>query len=933
MKRKALLAGLLSVSLAFSSVVVPAGADSALGKLTGIERKVVYAADEAKITVVGMDSESINLDGDDFNVEVDKYPEFGFELPVISDGITIDKSKLVEGIEYTLSISIYNDNYQPDNCLFVTKSGKKSTALLFKMVDGKLREYDSENKTLSETPLTKITVLKEQDKKDVKLPNFDVVYEDGSRVEDGVLINVMGGSKGPEIPVENGRIASNLTIKSNTLTSIGFANATVNSKLAKVKESVYGDETTVDIFVDDSGKAYIMQSVFDYTNKSTPFTKITLIKKTAAPLYVGPVVVGGGQPGAGGAQPGEELKDIADDKTALGDTSGSAVKGKRIAAGKDVKVADIEVVFEDGTKVPDGVVLDNFRMKDIFAEPAHYKVKDGKISGIVLKADEQYKLGFDVTNADYNNYEVVGAYKSKKLLRVYARYEGKALLKYDYDEGIEAPEEFISKIVVKKTDGKPSEPVKSTSCLMNLILSDSGFQPEGKLPFRLVRKDNNKSKLVYSSDDGILTLVGEADVDYEIKLDKNPIYKLKDKIEFSFVLDSFGKYQPMVKGYKNVDNLEERLSCRYIDLVRLDGKIPVGSALDTGECTACQKYSLKDYKIIYNTKRAAVKAIPVQFGSAAFKKPVKFEVYNATKQKVEKVVLSKNGKLSGLKLVKGNDYIISALDKEYSMKNAYVTLSNDGKKLVTSKAPYGDFKGFKLTKRAKALTDEKLANRIDYKLPVYVLGNNKKKVNNVTLKFYSTRETIEAKVVDGWVDLSLLEDTNYVMEVVKGNYAIDAFPMTVKDKSEYNAKKYVFNHLSCGSVQALYLIDKKQAHKNDTTLVSGDSTTKVTGFRFGNGEYALSSRVLKNVKVPELKGKKYLVLDVDTVNMYRVELSPLAHGNFKVTTTVAGKKPVKNVYYIDDANKLHKVKFTQKGDKLTFNMNSMGRYNTVIEYK
>jgi len=707
----------------------------------------------------------------------------------------------------------------------------------------------------------------------------------------------------------------------------------IQEKLAKVKESVYGDETTVDVFVDDSGKAYIMQSLYDYTNKSTPFTKITLIKKTEAPLYTGPVVVPGGIQVGNVVQPIEIINNIADDKTALGESSGAAVKGKRIAPGKDVKVADIEVVFEDGTKVPDGVTLDNFRMKDIWAEPAHYKVKDGKISGIVLKADEQYKLGFDVTNADYNNYEVVGAYKSKKLLRVYARYEGGVLLKYDYDEGIEAPEEEISKIVVRKTNGKPSEPVKSTSCLMNLILSDHGYQPQGVLPFRLVRLDNKKSTLVYSSKDGILSLNGEAGVWYEMKLDKNPLYKLKNKTVFRFVLNKEGKYVALLKGYKNPDNLEGVVTSYYVDLIRLDGKIPVGPALDTDECATGAKYSLKDYKIIYNTKRAAVKDIPVQFKSAAFKKPVKFEVYNATKQKVEKVVLSKSGKLSGLKLIVGNDYIISVLDKEYSMKNAYVTISNDGKKLITSKAPYGEFKGFKLAKREKALTDEKMANRVPYKLPVYVLGNNKKKVNNVTLKFISPRETFEAKVVDGWVDLSLLEDTNYVMEVVKGNYAIDAFPLTVKDKSEFGAKKYVFNHLSCGSVQALYLINKKQAHKNDTTLVSSDGTTKVTGFRFGNGEYALSSRVLKNVKVPELKGKNYLVLDVDTVNMYRVELSPLAHGNFKVTTTVAGKKPVKNVYYIDGTNKLQKVKFTQKGDKLTFNMDSMARYNTVIEYK
>ena len=825
--------------------------------------------------------------------------------------------------------SVYTSNKYNFSVLGGTK---QKGSLSFKLVNGQLVEWDNDNVSLTKNIIDRVVIrsAKEYTKTPVDFPEFDVVYTDGSKVEDGVAINIMAdkseGGESKVVRVKDGKIKPDFKLKSNILCAVGIAKDTVNSKLVKIIESNYDDITTVNTFVDENGNAYIMNGIFNFEDKTKPFNKITIEKKTEAPLYTGPVV-------AIGVQPVEELKDISDDKTALGESSGAAVKGKRIAPGKDVKVADIAVVFEDGTKVPDGVTLDNFRMKDIWAEPAHYKVKDGKISGIVLKADEQYKLGFDVTNADYNNYEVVGAYKSKKLLRVYARYEGGVLLKYDYDEGIEAPEEEISKIVIKKTDGKPSKLPVSTSCLMNLILSDHGYQPQGVLPFRLVRLDNKKSTLIYSTNDGLLSLNGEAGVWYEMKLDKNPLYKLKDKTVFRFVLNKEGKYVALLKGYKNPDNLEGVVTSHYVDLVRLDGKIPVGHALDTDECATGAKYSLKDYKIIYNTKRALVKDIPVQFKSSAFKKPVKFEVYNATKQKVEKVVLSKDGKLSGLKLIVGNDYIISALDKEYSMKNAYVTISNDGKKLITSKAPYGEFKGFKLVKREKALTDEKLANRVPYKLPVYVLGNNKKKVNNVTLKFISPRETFEAKVVDGWVDLSLLEDTNYVMEVVKGNYAIDAFPLTVKDKSEFGAKKYVFNHLSCGSVQALYLINKKQAHKNDTTLVSSDGTTKVTGFRFGNGEYALSSRVLKNVKVPELKGKKYLVLDVDTVNMYRVELSPLAYGNFKVTTTVAGKKPVKNVYYIDGANKLQKVKFTQKGDKLTFNMNSMARYNTVIEYK
>ena len=938
MKRKALLAGFMAVSLALSSAVVPTGVNSVLGNVTGSSRMVVYAAEPTRIEVEGMDSESINLNDENFGLGDGE----GINLPVFGGKIEIEE-KLEEDVIYTLSLPYINTKYTDAKYEFVVSEQNKPTSAFFefKKVNGKLIQWSKDKNNgaggLTSNEFTKITVRRNPYKLElVPLNEFEVVYENGSPVEDGILISIMPNQgvdlngvtpKGKKIAVSNGKIVPELDIISNTYCEIGFAQNTANSKLVRVKESNVSDITTVHIFVDEDKNAWIMKKPLDYDTKSDKFERITLIKKSDKPLYTGPVVSDSEKPKEG------ETKDIEDEKTALGEASGSAVKGKKIKAGNDVKVADIEVVFEDGTKAPDGLVIDNFRMKDIFAEPTHYKVKDGKISGIVMKADEQYKIGFDVKNADYNNYEVVGAYKSKKLLRVYARYEGGVLLKYDYDEGIEAPEEAISKIVIKKTDGKPSEQVKAISCLINLLLSDSGYQPEGKLPFRLIRKDNNKSKLIYSGDDGVLTLIGEGDVSYELKLEKNPVYKLKNKIEFSFAADSNGTYQPVIKGYKDANNLEERLTSHYIELVRLDGKTPKGAPLDSGENTASKKYKLKDYKIIYNTKKVAVNELSVKVKSAALKKDIKFEIYNATKQKVEKTLTSKNGKLSGLKLVQGNDYIISAIDKEYSMKNAYVTISSDGKKLLKSKAPYGEFKGFELKKRAKALKDEKQANRVAYKLPVYLLGNNKEKIKNTRLRFISTRETIEADVVDDWVDLSLLEDTNYVAEVIKGNYAIDAFPMTVKDKSEYGAKKYVFNHLSCGSVQALYLIDKKMAHKNDTTLLSGDGTTSATGFRFGNGEYTLSARVLKDVKVPELKGKKYMVLDVDTVNMYRVELSPLAYGQFKITTTLAGKKAVKNVYYIDDNNKLQNVKFTQKGDKLTFEMNSMALYNNVIEYK
>lgn len=968
MKMKALLAGFMAMSLAFSSAVVPVRAEVSARNVVQSRRMVAEATD-TKLRVEGMYGEYLHftiyrLDGTGQR-EGSLFEKFipvsadGYVTLPISDGKIVfsdmdayeqsivaraDSDKLVYGFDLMdildgydektdeeIWINIPNDRYTANDYEFVFSGENKLRGdTEFQIVDGKFQEWDKNKEKLTGNILDKIIVkkVKEYTHTSVDFPEFKVQYEDGSVVEDGVEFLLQEtGKEQHGVKVKDGMIKPNIKVTSNTLCSIRIPENDRNYNLADIVGANSVTNKGINVFINESGKAYVMKNIDDFEYTGDSFNTLTFRKLSGSSLQSGSVIPNKDSQSEDGAL------DIADEKTALGDASGAAVKGKRIVFGKDVKVADIDVVFEDGTKVPDGVVLDSFRMRDIHAAPAHYKVKDGKISGIVLKADEQYKIGFDVKNVDYNNYEVVGAYKSKKLLRVYARYEGGVLLKYDYEGGIEAPEEEISKIVVKKTDGKPSELPKSTSCLMILILSDNGYQPEGILPFRLVRKDSKKSALVYSSEDGLISLNGEAGVDYEIKLDKNPLYKLKKKIEFRFMLDSKGKYQPVIKGYTNPDNLEGRLTCYYLDLVRLDGKKPVGPTLDSGECTTCQKYTLKDYKEIYNTKKIAVKDLPVKVKSASLNKDIKFEVYNATKQKVEKTLVAKNGKLAGLKLVQGNDYIISAMDKEYSMKNAYVTLSRDGKKLVKSKAPYGDFKGFDLKKRAKALKDEAQANRVAYKLPVYVLGDNKAKIKNTRLKFISTRETVEADVVDGWVDLSLLEDTNYVVEVAKGNYAIDSFPMTIKDKSEYGAKKYVFNHLSCGSVQALYLIDKKMAHKNDTVLLSGDGTTSATGFRFGNGEYALSARVLKNVKVPELKDNKYIVLDVDTVNMYRVELSPLAHGQFKITTTLAGDKAVKNVYYVDDNNKLHKVKFTQKGDKLTYNMSSMARYNNVIEYK
>lgn len=963
-RTKVLLAGIMAVSMAISSAVVPVKAGVTNGGW-GHNSKIVAETTEKKLKVDGMYGERLHItayalreDGYNNGSIYEKFiegPNDGYiTLPIIDNKIVysdIDADELkflnsyaekygTDRIAYGLDlmgmdgdydwIDIGNSTYTADDYAFEVLGGSaQKSDVQFRLVNGQFIEWDKDKNRSADNILDKVIVkrVKAYEKKPVSLPEFDVVYSDGSKVEDGVILDIMPDktennveSRRPK--VKDGKIIPNLTLTSNTLCSIGFAKDSPNSKLYKVVGAEDGFDT-VNVFVDETGNAFLMNGIFNFEDKSISFSKITLEKKAGDSLVVP----------AGPQDPTTE--NITDDETALGVASGVAVKGKRIAPGKDVKVSDIEVVFEDGTKVSDGVTIDNFLVSDINAKPVHYKVNNGKISGIVLKADKQYKLGFDATNADYNNYEIVGADNSKKFLDVYARYEGGVLLKFDNVKGVEAPEKEISRLVIKKTDIKPSEQKKSKTYSVKLTLSDHGYQPQGVLPFRLVNMDNGKSTPVYSSKNGFLSFEGDAGVNYEIKLDKNPAYKLKDKLIFRFMKDSKGKYQPVLNGYNNPDDLEGRLTCRYIELERLDRNIPVNNkSLDSGVNTNGQKYSLKDFKSVFDTKKTTAKTLPLKVKSKVLKKDIKFEIYNTTKQRVEKIVRAEGGKLTGLKLIKGNDYIISALDKEYSMKKAYVTVSNEGKLIIKGKNSDGELDVLVLTKRKNMLKDENLANRVDCKLPVYSIENAKSKIKEgVVLKFVSPRETVTAKVKNGLVSLNLLEDTNYVVGVEKGNYTIDSIPLTIKSKPEYGTKKLVLNHLNSGRVQALYLINKKDAHKNDTVLVIGDGTTSVKGFRFGKGEYALSARVLKNVRVPELKGKKYEVIDVDTINMYRVELSPLAVGNFKITTTLAGDKVVKNVYYLDAKKKLHKVKFTKKGDKLTFNMKSMTMYDNVIEYK
>ena len=339
----------MAASLAISSAVVPVKAGVITGSGVG---RYVAATEKSEISlpVYGMDSERLHFTivamtkdnkslGNVFETMI-PVTNGQVNLPTINNKIVPNDmnddykedlaSYSADNLVYIFDLqewwkddgsieenSVYTSNKYNFNVLGGTK---QKGSLSFKLVNGQLVEWDNDNVSLTKNIIDRVVVrsAKEYTKTPVDFPEFDVVYTDGSKVEDGVAINIMAdkseGGESKVVRVKDGKIKPDFKLKSNILCAVGIAKDTVNSKLVKIIESNYDDITTVNTFVDENGKAYIMNGIFNFEDKTKPFNKITIEKKTEAPLYTGPVV-------AIGVQPVEELKDIADDKTALGESS------------------------------------------------------------------------------------------------------------------------------------------------------------------------------------------------------------------------------------------------------------------------------------------------------------------------------------------------------------------------------------------------------------------------------------------------------------------------------------------------------------------------------------------------------------------------------------------------------------------------------------
>ncbi len=626
---------------------------------------------------------------------------------------------------------------------------------------------------------------------------------------------------------------------------------------------------------------------------------------------------------------------------------------KYVENGKNVQVGDIEVVYEDGTPAEDGITFDLFNMTVIRSESTKYTTKDGKLSGIRMIAGKEYKIGFDVSNENWKKLEMVGAYNSKKLMRIYARYENCPPLYYDYFEGIDGKEIAVPKIVIRKVpDGESVVQPMPTSCIMALTIAHDGYYADAGCPFRIVCRDNGKGKTVIS-DEGKLTFTAEENRHYTIELSDNPVYRMKEKVDFIIKTDSQGISWAI---YEGTDIEDENSRLTRIDLERIDGKEDPNKGKDKieddpdcgggSEEIGGSSCTPQEYEFLYSTEKVTLSGMKVckiddkapsdsetkDTAATPVDEPVKFVFYNSSTQTVETAVTSENGVLPDVQMRKKHNYIVYAEDSKYEMPNYYITLSSTGGKPSCLKCGQKE-DGFYLYERETPADDPAEANKVRTELPVYYKKDNTAQyVPNIKVKLVSPFETVECTSdVSGNISADLIEDINYVVLVEDDEYSVESFPLTIKDKSEYGSGKYPYNHTSCNAVNGIYLCRKGTERDHDTTLVCPSKQTKVGGMNFGSGRYIALGTILNKNTVTGMSGD-YDVLDVDVINLYRAELSKLAVGDFTVTRELKKGKKVKNVYYVDDNGKFQTVPFEQKDNQLIYKMSTMSMYNNVIEY-
>lgn len=306
------------------------------------------------------------------------------------------------------------------------------------------------------------------------------------------------------------------------------------------------------------------------------------------------------------------------------------------------------------------------------------------------------------------------------------------------------------------------------------------------------------------------------------------------------------------------------------------------------------------------------------------KEDVHFILFNASRQEYEQEIVAKNGVLPALDIYKYDRYILFTKDKNYNMFEEYIQANGEGKLPFNhKKAQYVQ----NIVLEKKTGGKEEL-NRTQVVLPVKFEG---KPVSGMNFKFVSEFETVAAPCVDGVVRANLLEDIQYSVIVDSDKYGMDALPLTVKDKSEWNFGKLWFDHSSCNSVTALNLVKKGDENKHKSEVVCSKGNTKVTGMNFR--DYMLFTDRRDKSKIAELKDKDADIFIIRLINPHRCEVSKIAQGQFTIERKVKPKKEVEKAYLVSNDGKLKEIDFEQKGNLVYVNVDTLSIYDLAFVYK
>ena len=446
--------------------------------------------------------------------------------------------------------------------------------------------------------------------------------------------------------------------------------------------------------------------------------------------------------------------------------------------------------------------------------------------------------------------------------------------------------------------------------------SEKGNKIEKDLRIRL-RADNEASQNV-DSKDGNVKLSMKDDKTYLLSVMDNENYTLYGV--FKYEKDGTGQEKEerlLPNQDKEVElTYNKDKETRFVVVVKSKKDNPV----EPGKCPSdiCR----------FSDDKVQLKEVPMYVTDGYMmtqpKEDVHFVLFNASRQEYEQEIVAKDGVLPALDIYKYDRYILFTKDKNYNMFEEYIQANGEGKLPFNhKKAQY--VQNIILMKKTGG-KDE--LNRTQVVLPVKFEG---KAVSGMNIKFVSEFETVTAPCVDGVVRANLLEDIQYSVIVDSDEYGMDALPLTVKDKSEWNFGKLWFDHSSCGAVGALNLVKKGEENKHNTEIVCSKGNTKVTGINFK--DYMLHTDRRDKSKIAELKDKDADIFIIRLINPHRCEVSKIAQGQFTIERKVEPNKEVEKAYLVSKDGKLKEIDFEQKGNLVYVNVDTLSIYDLAFVYK